>query len=249
MEQQKVGPIALATHVFDSVDFDVYFNHMYCALHWGQKYDLTIVGKKGLSAASARNAIIERCLENKCSYVVFLDGDHFVAVEFLDMLVESCTSLDAAMVSGIVCKRGEDFQQVGWEVHDDKEGNKQYYQVTLPLDGKCYQTSVCAFGCTIIDLKKLAKLKKPYFRDTCEKGAGGEIVNVRSDINLCLAFREIGETCWIDTRAIVGHLGIPQAVYPQSAPIFNKLKIIDKDAVKLREGQFGRYYVPGGGDD
>ena len=144
------------------------------------------------------------------------------------------------MVSGLVCKRGEGFQQVGWEVKEDKNGTKQYYHVTLPLDGKCYQTSVCAFGCTIIDLKKLAKLKKPYVRHTCEDG-----VNVRSDINLCMAFREIGETCWIDTRVLVGHLGIPQIVYPQSAPIFNKLKVVDRDSILLREGQVGRYYVPG----
>jgi len=244
-QQQCVGPIALAIHVFDRIDFDVYFNHLYCAAHWGREYDLVFIGKAGLDAARARNAIIERCFEKKCSHVLFLDGDHFVPVEALSFLLETG---DEAMVSGLVNKKGENFQQVCWLIKeiDDKE---QFFQMDLPLDGQVHEVSVCAFGCTLINLKKLKKLKKPYFRDTCvDKDDGGVFSNIRSDINLCRAFKDIGEEIWVDTRVLVGHKGVPTVVYPQSAKLFDKLKAIEVEMSKLSEGQVGKYYYPGDRD-
>jgi hypothetical protein len=240
-QQRKVGPIAVCIHVFDSVDFNVYFNHLYCMAHWGKMYDLVFVGKSGLQAAKARNSIIERALKRECTHALFLDGDHFVPVKTLEFLLESGNE---AIVSGVVCKRGEGFQQVCWETHV-RNGKKQFYQVTLPLDGRVYEVSVCAFGCTLINLEKLQKLKKPYFRDTCEPDADGTPLNVRSDINICNMFTDIGEKVWVDTRILVGHLGVPGIVYPQGAPLFEKLKSIELESVKLSEGQQGLYYYPG----
>jgi len=240
-QQGKIGTIAICTHVFESVDFSVYFNHLYCAAHWGQKYDLRFVGKCGLSAARARNSIIQRAIDFGCTHALFIDGDHMIPVETLEFLLETG---DQAMVSGLVCKRGENFQQVAWEVRSVK-GHDQYYMVTLPMDGRVYEVNVCAFGCTLINLEKLKKLKKPYFRDTCVPGKDGEEpTNIRSDVNLCLAFREIGENVWIDTRVLIGHLGIAQVVYPQSASLLEKLKSIELETSKLREGQQGVYYWP-----
>lgn len=245
-EAAKVGPIAICIHVFEAVNFDVYFDHLFCIAHWGRQYELVFVGKSGLSAAVARNRIIERCFEKGCTHALFLDGDHFVPVDTLPFLLETG---DEAIVSGLVCKRGEHFQQVCWEVKKDKSEKDQYYQVTLPLDGRVYETSICAFGCTLINLEKLKKLKKPYFRDTCEPGADGRLVNIRSDINLCNMFRDIGERVWVDTRVLVGHLGVPSIVWPQGAPLFDKLKVIEGEMMRLSEGQQGKYYLPGGRDE
>jgi hypothetical protein len=203
------------------------------------------VGKSGLGAAQARNAIIERCFEKECTHAFFLDGDHFVPAETLDFLAESS---DEAMVSGLVCKRGEGFQQVCWDVRGEGE-NREYLQLSLPVDGRAYEVGVCAFGCTLINLEKLRKLKKPYFRDTCNLACDGNYTNVRSDVNLCLAFREIGEKCWVDTRVLVGHLGIPSIVYPHSAPLFEKLRTVELETTRLSEGQVGKYYFPGGRDE
>ena len=123
-DKQKVGPIGICTHVFNSVDFDAYFNHLWCIYHWALDYELVFVGKKGLHAANARNAIIERCFEKKCRYAFFIDGDHLVSNMALPYLVESMTkhAEDPAMVSGVVCKKGESFQQVCWKVVKDTAG-------------------------------------------------------------------------------------------------------------------------------
>jgi hypothetical protein len=245
----KEGPIAICTHVFSDVDFDVYFNHLWCISHWAQQYELVFVGKKGLQAANARNSMIERCFEKECRYALFLDGDHFIPQQTLSILMESMQYDDCAMVSGVVCKKGEHFQQVCWKVEGEGE-NQRFYQMTLPLDGRVHEVSVAPFGCTLIDLKKLKKLKKPYFRDTCiNKDDDGVPVNIRSDINLCDMFRDNGEKIWVDTRILVGHKGVSSIVYPQSAQHFDKLKAIEVEMTSLREGQVGYYYYPGDRQD
>ena len=242
--QQTVGPIAIAIHVFERVDFDIYFNHLWCVGHWSQEYKLVFIGKSGLDAATARNGIIERCFEKGCSHVLFLDGDHFVPVEALSFLLETG---DQAMVSGLINKKGEHFQQVCWLIKE-VDGKDKFFEIDIPLDGKVHEVSVCAFGCTLINLEKLKKLKKPYFRDTCtDKDDDNKPVNIRSDVNICRAFRDIGEPVWIDTRVLVGHKCInnPSIVYPQNAKLFHKLRLIETEMSKLSEGQVGKYYYPG----
>lgn len=240
-QQSKPGPIAICVYAFNTVDFDIYFNHIYAAACWSRDFELMFIGRGGLSAADARNMIIDKAFEKGCSHALFLDADHIIPIETLPYLLESMQASEAAMVSGVVCKKGEQFQQVCWEVRE-VGGKKEYYHVTLPLDGKLYEVSVGAFGCTLIDLKKIKKLKKPYFRDTCEEQPDGTKVNIRSDINICNMFRENGETIWTDTRVLVGHMGVRGVVYPQGAELFDKLKYLEGEARKLKEGQQGKYF-------
>ena len=228
MSKPRKERIAICAHAFKLVDFDVHFNHLWCIAKWTKKYDLVFVGKKGLAAAAARNAIIQKAIEEKCSYALFMDSDHLFPLETLDLLMEN---KDEAMTSGLVCKRGENFQQVGWMIIDGG-----FHTINLPLDGKTYEVGACAFGCTLINLTILQKLKKPYFRDTYNPKAEA---NTRSDINLSLAFKDIGEKVWIDTRILIGHTGIESPVYPQNAELFEKLKVLEFENRKLKEGQQG----------
>lgn len=229
--------IALCSHVFNHISFDVYFNHMWCVAKWVKDFDLIFVGKSGLDSAQARNGMIERCFEKEVTHVFFMDGDHYFPSDVLKLLYEL---KDEAIVSGLVCKRGEGFQQVGWII----DSNGMYHTLELPLDGQVYDVAVCAFGCTLINLEKLKKLKKPYFRDTCEPSVDGSLQNIRSDVNLCNAFRDIGEKVWIDTRVLIGHDGIPCIIYPQNSRTFRDLKNIEVEARKLKEGQTGIWYNP-----
>jgi len=128
MAEQQSPLIAVCTHVFNTVDFDIYFNHMYCVAHWGREFDLVFVGKSGLTAAAARNRIIERAVEKECTHALFLDGDHYIPVETLPYLFAIMKDTEGAVVSGVVCKRGEQFQQVCWRV-DEVKSEKQYYQM------------------------------------------------------------------------------------------------------------------------
>ena len=130
--------VAICTHVFNHIAFDVYFNHLWCTSKWNKDFDLVFVGKGGLNAVEARNGMIERCLEQNVSHAFFIDGDHYFPSNALKLLWEE---KDEAIVSGLVCKRGEMFQQVGWVVDTDK----MYHTLELPLDGKLYEVAICAF--------------------------------------------------------------------------------------------------------
>lgn len=232
MEVEKKLKIAICTHAFHFVDYDVYQNHIWCLSKWAREYDLSFPGKKGLLAANARNLIIDAAMHEECTHAFFMDSDHVFPPEALDILLEN---KDEAMVSGLVCKKGESFQQVGF-VCDEKDG---YHGVNLPLDGLCYDVGICAFGCTLINLTIMKKLKKPYFRDTYHPQTK---VNIRSDVNLCHMFRDIGEKVWIDTKLLVGHTGLETTVYPQNAELFEKLRVLEFENIKLKAGQRGKYY-------
>jgi hypothetical protein len=190
---------------------------------------------------------MERAIQAKCTHVLFMDEDHLFPAETLDCLYEVATEDHAAAVSGVVCKKGEEFQQVNWEVHADAKGLQGYYAVALPLDGKVYQTHVCAFGATLVSVEAIKKLVKPWFRDTCEPGCDGNQNNIRSDVNLCLAFKDAGLPVFVDTRILIGHCSESGVVYPQGAKNFKRMIELSRDLNKLSEGQVGYYYtVPGG---
>ncbi len=228
--------IGLATHAFNMVDYCVDFNQNHAIAVWSKKYDLVMLGKKGLDNASAREKISELAIEQGCTHILFLDADHIIPVEMLDLLMET---KDAAMVSGLVCKKGERFQQVAFGM--DAEGH--YLELNLPLDGRIYEVAVCAFGCTLVNVSKLQRLPKPWFRDTCDEFFGRR-ENCRSDVNLCNAFRQqLKEQVFIDTRILVGHKGVEFAdvVYPQNAEFIRNLVELYNDSVKLRENQKGVY--------
>lgn len=233
MENVKIG---LAQHVFNLKDFSCCFNHDHAIATWSKKYDLVLLGKKGLNNATARELIADLAIEQKCSHLVFLDADHIIPVEMLDLLLES---KDAAMVSGLVCKKGEGYKQVAFGMTTDGS----YLELNLPLDGRIYEVAVCAFGCTLINLEKIQKLDKPWFRDTCDDFKGIP-TNIRSDVNLCNAFRlKLKERIFIDTRILIGHSGIEFAnvVYPQNAEFIRSLIDLYNNSVLLKENQKGFY--------
>jgi hypothetical protein len=241
-ETGKVGKIAICNHAYEDVDHDVYMNHMYCIAKWARQYDLCFVGKHGLDAATARNSMVDAAKENGCEWLFWWDEDHFTPTDALPNLLEAVSKQDVNIVSGLVCKKGERMQQVCWYVR----GPADIAEMTLPLDGQLHEVSICAFCATLISMKALERLQKPYFRDTCEQVTGYNVpINIRSDVNLCNMFRAVGEKIWVDTRVLIGHKGFKIPVYPQNAVTLSNLLQVATESVKLKEGQIGSYYFPG----
>ncbi len=235
--EQKLK-IGFATHAHSVVDYDVHFNHMSIMKDWATLFDIELLGYKGLMAADARELICDIAIEQKCTHIFFLDADHFIPTEALEYLLEM---KDEAMVSGLIARRFHPFEQVAWGKDDD---TNEYISARVPLDGKIYEVGVCAFGCTLINMTKLQKLEKPWFRDTCEIMADGKRHNMRSDINLCDMFRSNGEKVWIDTRVLVGHEASNLIVYPQNAADLKAFKFQYNESLKLKVGEHGKYLTP-----
>lgn len=235
MSDKKPLRIALCTHAFNSVDFRVYFNHLWCIAHWAKTFDIVFCGKKGLDSATARNQLVEKAIQTECTHLFFMDADHLFPLETLDCLTQW---KDEAIVSGLVCKRGEGYSQVCF----NKNG-QNYIPTELPLDGNCHQVAICAFGCTLVSMHHLLKLKKPFFRDICRDVPNGDPYNFRSDIVLCEAFGEIGEKCFVDTRVLIGHHGIDREVYPQNAKVMAQMDQMELEQRKLKSDQKGFFYA------
>lgn len=232
---QKDFVVGLATHAHSSVDFDVHYNHMSVLQEWVQEYGIKLLGYKGLLAAQARELICETAIDEGCDSLLILDADHLIPVDTLPFLLEN---KDEAIVSGLICRRFHPFEQVAYGKIDVRG---TYVPIEIPLDGKIYEVGVCAFGCTLINMSKLQKLEKPWFRDSCDKDHEGHHRNIRSDINLCNAFRENGEKAWIDTRVLVGHVGNNVVVHPQNARFMRCIKPLYDDSFGLRINQQGMY--------
>ncbi len=238
MKKEKELLIGIGTHAHSVMDYDVHYNHSSIFEEWAQVYALKMIGYKGLLAADARELICNISIEEKCSHLFILDADHLIPKETLEYLLES---KDEAIISGLICRKFYPYAQVVWGKDDE---HNTYLPVELPLDGKIYEVGVCCFGCTLINLEKLQELEKPWFRDTCAPKADGKCKNIRSDINLCDAFRANGEKVWVDTRILVGHSGVNLWIYPQNA---KDLKAFDhqyRESFKLKAGEVGKYNTP-----
>jgi len=237
MAEQVIG---IGTHAHSVLDYDVHFNHCYVFTQWAKQYgdNLIMLGLKGLHAAQARELMVDTAIEQGCNHLLVVDADHIVTEHMLPHLLQS---KDAAMVSGVICRRYHPFGQVGY-IRDGSTG--MYGELNLPLDGKIYEVNACAFGCTLINLEHMKTLKKPWFRDTCEVDANGELSNFRSDINLCNAFIKAGFKVLIDTRVLVGHVGNPIFVYPQNADFLRDLKSMYDREFTLQQGQQGYFRIP-----
>jgi hypothetical protein len=235
-EQPSRPVVGVATHAFRFIDFDNHFNHLYCVARWAHRYDLVFIGKKGLHAAKARNMIVDIAIEHNCTHLLFMDADHIFPMSTLDLLMEN---KDEAVVSGLVCKKGENFCQVAY----GKLKDGKYLPLDLELNGQVIEVAVAPFGCNLVNLKEVQRLQKPYFRDTCvDIDGSGTPTNLRSDVNFCDAIRAVGGRCWIDTRILVGHTWVEHAVYPQNAVQFNRLDKFLRDSTKLVEGEQGVYF-------
>lgn len=240
MAAEKKLRIGLSTHAFETLQFDVHFNHLACVAKWAKDYDLVFIGKQGLQAAQARNLMTDMAIKAECTHMFFMDADHIFPMESLPLLLEN---QDDAMISGLVCKKGEGFPQVAWMTQES--GNqRKYVPWKIPLDGGVYEVGVCAFGCTLINLEKLQKLDKPFFRDTCEETGSGSPDNIRSDVNICNMFREkIKERVFIDSRVLIGHyISKGKVIYPQNAEMQAHLDQVLVESRKLREGQIGVWF-------
>lgn len=198
--------IAVGAHVGEAIPPPIYFNHCSVIALWAKKYDLTMIGTWRQKVAKARCAIVDAAIGAGCSNLLLLDSDHLLPDEALDLLVENA---DAAVVSGLVCKRYFPFETVAFQFTDDRE----IHQCIVGARDKVLEVGVCAMGCTLVNLDILKslyenkKLNKPFFYDA----------HFRSDMNFCMNLKKLGQRILLDTRIDIGHLGDPPVITPSNA--------------------------------
>lgn len=198
--------IGIGLPVAEVIHPTVYFNHLAAVASWKSRYKLLLLGTHKMKITKAREHITTQAIRMGCSHLLFLDSDHIVPDNMLNLLMEN---KKAAMVSGLICKRAFPYEQVAFKY--DK--NKRLQACMTNEATKIYSVDACAMGCTLINLQLLQLINKPYF-------ANGHF---RHDINLCLRLRnEIGAKILVDTRVTVGHMGEPEIIYPNNAQLLRE---------------------------
>ncbi len=200
--------IGLAIHGCTHVPTKVYFNHLHRCMGWmkwavAEGHEIAVAFEDHTVVAMARNKIVKTLAGLECDYCLFLDTDHIVDGDMLQRLFAHFPG--PGMVSGHVVKRIFPFDTVAFKFDPDGLG---LVGVHLNAYTGFYEVDGCAFGCTLIDMKKLLALPDPLFEDTSEG---------RSDLNLCKKFRAAGETLLVDTDVQIGHYPDPTIVTPKIA--------------------------------
>lgn len=205
-KKKKAEPlVGIGLPIADVVSPTVYYNHLAVVAAWKSQFKLELIGISGTKITRARNMIVNASIRRHCTHLLFIDSDHIVPGDMLRLLMENG---DAAMVSGLVHKRSYPYEQVAFVF--DNEGK---LQDALLKENTVTKVDACAMGCTLINLEKLQLLNMPYF------------VNgyFRHDINLCLKFKtELGARILVDTRVHIGHVGMPEIIYPENVNLLRR---------------------------
>ncbi len=200
---ETIMKLAVGMHICEAVLSPIYFNHLSVIYAWAKKHDFMFIGVQRMKVAAARERIIEEALKADCTHLFFMDADHIMADNTLDLL---CEHADTTMVSGLICKRCYPFETVAFKFVSDMK--HELVAAQLKVNGKLYEVDACPFGCNLLNLERIRELESPYFFDG----------KFRSDISMCLRIREeLIEKIYVDSRVLVGHLGDAPVVFPHTA--------------------------------
>ena len=201
--------IGIGIHGWTHMPVQVYYNHLAAGMSWmkwglaeGHQFAISTVGHSVV--AKARERIVDDLIKLGCDLWLSLDTDHLIPMDLLQRLLELFPG--PAMASALITKRLFPYDTVAFKYALTEP--KKLVGVYVPRQSGVHEVDGCAMGCTLIDLKKLAALPKPWFQDT-ELG--------RSDLNLCAAFRATGERILVHSDVEAAHLGDPLLVTPELA--------------------------------
>jgi hypothetical protein len=163
------------------------------------KFFKTCVGR--LLVSYAREKFCEFALQYGFDLILFMDDDHIYPPNIFEELQ---VHLDKYNIVAPLCfQRDEPYWPVMWHgklVHDEKKGG---YCVDREFirdfkKGDLIEPDTIGFGCCIIKVDLLRKMKRPWFFTSSSVG---------EDIVFCLKAREVGAKIVVDTNIEAPHLG------------------------------------------
>lgn len=111
---------------------------------------------RGQSPAKNRNVIIQAAIDNNCTHIFFLDDDMIPTVKCLMQLLNR----DKDVVSGLYPMRNFPHYPVAFDRRFDN-GFNRHLNLKNELHG-LIEISNCGFGCVLIKMDAILKLKKPW---------------------------------------------------------------------------------------
>jgi hypothetical protein len=150
---------------------------------------------------------------DQVDYAVTVDFDSLFSAKQLQRLINWISQRDDIdAITGLQVRRGK--KSMLGTVPDgelNENGEKQ-----IIWDGNPVKGSTAHFGLTVIDVRKLANVPKPWF--WCRPDADGKWTDAKIDDDIWFwnKFREAGRRVWVDIDCRIGHMEEMIAIYDEN---------------------------------
>ena len=151
-------------------------------------HDVIIINEKGSTPSMGRNKLVEKAINTKSDYILFVDDD----MTFPHTALERLLKHDKPIVGCNAAAKSEEVQATGKGL-DGK--------MLIPDKG-LEAVKYLGFGCILIDTKVFADIEYPYFMEDVVNATG-------EDAYFCAKAREAGYEilCDHELSMEIGHIG------------------------------------------
>ena len=177
-------------------------NYIELALHT-LKIPLTVSG--GVFYGQCMQIMLQDLVKQDVDYALTVDFDSMFTAEHVQRLLNIIASNDYIdAITAIQPKRGCGTVLASMEEH-----------TTLEWTGKPIKVASAHFGLTVIDLKKLAAIPKPWFIGRPDKNGEWTDDKIDDDVWFWKQWFEAGNSIYVDPGCRLGHLEEMVTVYDQ----------------------------------
>jgi hypothetical protein len=163
---------------------------------------LTVSG--GVYYGQCMQMMLEAMVESgKVDYVVTVDGDTIFRPDQLQRLISIINQQDEIdAITGLQIRRGK--PTLLGTIHGGVKTGED--EVKITYDGTPLRAKTAHFGLTVIDVKKLASVAKPWFVATPNADGRWEGDKIDDDVWFWLQWERAGNSVYIDPGTRLGHL-------------------------------------------
>ena len=203
-------------------------NHIEMALH---TCGINLIVSGGVYYGQCMQSMLEDAVSEGLQYAITVDGDSmFVASDVKRLLGLIVGNKEIDAVCGLQAKRGSKHPLAS------KTGEK-----TVTITGSPIPISTGHFGLTVIDMKKLANVPKPWFAHVPDANGSWGDDKIDDDIYFWRQWEKAGNTLYLDPQCRVGHLEevvtvfdetmTVQQMYPEDWRDANKVNTRDRVSI------------------
>ena len=157
----------------------------------------------GVFYGQCMQKMLVQLIEAECDYAITVDFDSlFTGAQVIKLIREIETRPEIDAICGLQVRRGKKTMLgtvVGGE--DTGNGTKQVAVTNEPI-----RAETAHFGLTVIDLKKLAAVPKPWFCAVPDANGDWENEKVDDDVYFWKKWAEAGNTIYFDPDVRLGHV-------------------------------------------
>jgi len=221
--------IAICSHDHAPVTFanDLAVMGIYSRAHLDPEIEIGVATLTGTYIHSARRKMLQMCIEEKCTHILWLDSDMRFPSDTLVRLLNRDKPLVGINYANRVFPTGF----VAFERLNDEESVRLR---TLPESTGLAEVDALGFGCVLMRMdvfKKLPPIEEdPWFRFDWKPGEN----EVGEDVHFCLLLKKLGIPMYVDQDLSkeCGHTGTFTFLLGM-VPVSQKV-VADEEAAKAR---------------